>query len=146
MSNHPSDNASTDALMQTIGTIFAVTVLLDKRQRDEELVEFCNSVMSLNQRLRPGHILPRPHALNWYFEQKPMIQTQLATDVDDHWKTELLNGITDPSVQKLVMAAIFAICICDYDLQDEEAGFLKLALSVWNTGLPNAEELAALEV
>jgi len=135
---------NTDELMVAIGTIYAVTVLLDRRERDQELIEFTHAVMTINQRLRPGKILPRATILSWYHSQSADLAARLKADTDDSWKTSILEKIQDDSIRRLVLASIFAICICDYELRDEEADFIKIALNIWNKGLPSMEELEML--
>ncbi len=136
--------SNTDATMQAVARILAVTVLVDKRQKDREMIEFCHSIMTINQRLRPGVILPRQTILNWFDSQKDQIIAALAADDDNSYKTEILEKIVDPELRQIVLAAIFAICICDYEFQDEETAFIKVALDVWNSGLPNMDDMALM--
>lgn len=130
-----------DATMLSVANILAVTVLLDQKQRDLEMVEFCHSIMTINQRLRPGVILPRQKILAWFETHKAVIAKSLAEDSDDSYKKSLLNEIKDPALRRQTLAAIFSISICDYELRDEEADFIKIALDIWKTGLPNVDDV-----
>jgi len=130
-----------DATMRAIADILAATVLLDKKERDAEMIEFCHSIMTINQRMRPGVILPRQTILAWFNSRKEEIANGLADDADDSFKIELLSKITDPVLRRKTLAGIFAICVCDYELRDEESDFIQLALATWKAELPKHEEL-----
>ncbi|WP_189579905.1 hypothetical protein [Litorimonas cladophorae] len=130
--------------MRAVAHILAVTVLLDRRQKDQEMIEFCHSVMTINQRLRPGVILPRKTILSWYEAEREKIAIALANDTDDTFKTQALEKIRDPELRRSVLASIFAICICDYEFQDEEAAFIKIALNIWKSGMPSLDEMTLI--
>lgn len=137
-----SQSSETDELLQTIATIFAITVLLDKKQRDQELIEFCHAVSVANRHLRPDVILPRTTILKWYGELKPEVVSRLAGQDAWSWKRELLSRIPNAEIRNLVLASIFTISVCDYELRDEESAFIKLALDTWKTGVPLSADLA----
>ncbi len=119
-----------------VARILAVTVLLDEEQRCQEMVEFCHYVMTINQDLCEVAILPRKKILDWFEAHKAEFSEALANDVDDVYKTEILQYITETELQKQVLAAIFAISISDYEFRDEEAEFIQLALRVWKSEMP----------
>lgn len=136
--------SDTDTLFQEIATIFAVTVLLDHKQRDQEMVEFCHAVMTINQHLRPGVILPRETILDWYESQKPSIITHLDAADAKNWKANLLRTVPTDALKRLVLASIFTISTCDYELRDEESAFIKTALNIWKTGMPSGADLESV--
>lgn len=127
-----------------VARILAVTVLLDRRQRDREMIEFCHYVMTLNQEICSVSILPREKILTWFESEKGAFAEALASDTDDAFKSKILQDIADPALQKEVLTAIFAICVCDYELRDEEAHFIRLALSLWKSELPSAAAMARM--
>lgn len=130
-----------DAQLQDVAEVLAVTVLLDQKERDVEMIEFCNAVTTINQRIRPGVILTRKTILNWYRSHKDKIAASLANDTDDSYKIGVLEKITTPVLRRKVIAAIFAICVCDYEFMDEETDFILTAMKIWKTDIPNSEEV-----
>ncbi len=133
-----------DALFQTVATIFAVTVLLDNRERDTELIEFCHACMVHNHKIRPGTILPRQKLSAWFTQNKRDISASLSGPDSKAYKSELLSRISVPELQRSVLSSIFIISVADYELHDEESEFIQRALSIWDTKMPRAEELAAV--
>lgn len=133
-----------DALFQTVAKIFACTVLLDHRERDPELIEFAHACMIHNHRIRPGTILPRQTLKAWFNQHKAELSKELSGPDADAFKTSLLEQISAPELQRSVLSSIFTISVADYELHDEETEFIQTALSIWNTSMPEAEELAAV--
>ena len=131
-------------LYETASEIFAVTVLLDERARDPELIEFVHACMVQNHRLRPGIILSRQSILAWFDANKARIGAALAADADNAYKTGLLSQIYDEDLQRVVLSSIFTISVADYELHDEESDFIKQALMVWKTTLPTPMEIDAV--
>lgn len=120
-----------------VARILAVTVLLDKKQHCQEMVEFCHYVMTINQDICDVAILPREKILDWFEKHEAEFAQALAEDTKDRYKSEILLSITDPNLQKQVLAAIFAISISDFEFRDEEASFIQLALSLWKSEMPS---------
>ena len=133
-----------DALFQTVATIFAATVLLDKRERDPELIEFTHACMVHNHKIRPGTILPRQTLQAWFNQHKGDLSATLSGPDAHDFKIELLSRISAPELQRSVLSSIFTISVADYELHDEETEFIQTALSVWNAEVPRIEELAAV--
>ena len=129
--------------VQAVARILAVTVLLDKRQRDEEMVEFCHYVMTINQAIC-STIIPRQTILDWFEGHKTELAEALGSDTDGSYKTEILEDITESDLQKTVLAAIFAISVSDYELRDEETDFIKLALSLWDRKMPTPDDISLM--
>lgn len=127
--------------VHAVARILAVTVLLDKRERDIEMVEFCHYVMTINQAIC-STILPRQKILDWFDGHKAEFAEALASDTDRSYKTEILEDITEPDLRKTVLAAICAISVSDYELPDEETAFIKLALDVWKSEMPTADDIS----
>lgn len=133
-----------DSLYSSVVEILAVTVLLDMKQRDRELIEFTHAGVVHNQYLRPEKIVTRTQLLNWFHTNADEIKDKLTAKDALAYKTKLLSRITDAELQKRVLASIFTIAVCDYDLHDEESYFIKVALDVWNTVMPTANCLEAV--
>ena len=133
-----------DALFQTVATIFAITVLLDERERDPELIEFTHACMVHNHKIRPGTILPRQTLQAWFKQRKSDLSATLSGPDAQDFKIELLSRISAPELQRSVLSSIFTISVADYELHDEETEFIQTALSVWNAEMPRVEELAAV--
>ena len=133
-----------DALYSVIIDILAVTVLIDKREKDRELIEFTHAAMLHNHHLRPGKMISRRMLDDWFNHRKADITASLAKDKDNSYKTELLAHIRDKELQRRLLSSIFTIAICDYELHDEECDFIKTALKVWQTKMPTREDLEAV--
>lgn len=129
-----------DALISA-ATVLAVSVLIDERLRDIEMVEFSHSMITINRHIRPDVILPRSALMAWFNENAAEISERISKDSDNVWKTEILGHIQDAQLRRMVLAAMFSISICDYELNDEECEYLKLAVSLWETGLPHIEDM-----
>lgn len=127
--------------VQTICFLLAIAVLADKRQRDQELVEFVHAVTKINQHLRPDIIMPRQSILDWYETEKPNIIERLASENAQEWKASLLDDITDDELRNMVLASLYSISVSDYELHDEECKFLKLASQNWGIEIPQSEML-----
>jgi len=130
-----------DELYNVLLKILAVTVLIDRRERDKERIEFCHAAMLLNQHLRPSNILSKRMIEDWFDRHKAEITESLSNDADNSYKTELLSYVTDSALQRRLLSSIFTIAICDYELHDEESDFIKTALKIWNTEMPSPEDL-----
>lgn len=131
----------TDELYRVLLNILAVTVLIDKRERDKELIEFCHAAMLLNQQLRPGKIMSKQMLEEWFERHKGDIKQELENDADNSYKIKLLSLVTDKTLQRRLLSSIFTIAICDYELHDEESDFIKTALKIWDTDMPPPEEI-----
>lgn len=128
--------------VEAVARILAVTVLLDQRQRDREMIEFCHYVMTINQDICAAAILPRQSILNWFEGNKAAFSAALAADSDGSFKREILEPIVCPELHKQILTAVFAICICDYEFRDEEAEFIKLALELWKADMPTPSDMS----
>lgn len=133
-----------DTLFGVIIDILAVTVLIDNRQKDRELIEFTHAAMLHNHHLRPGKMISRRMLVDWFNQRKADISASLSRDDDNSFKTDLLSHIRDKELQKRLLSSIFTIAICDYELHDEESNFIKTALKVWKTDMPTAADLEAV--
>ena len=130
--------------VEAIARILAVTVLLDHRQRDREMIEFCHYVMTINQDICSVAILPRQTILTWFDAHKAEFEAALTSDADGSFKAKILEPITDPTLRKQVLTAVFAICICDYEFRDEEAEFIKIALDLWKSDMPTIDDVSKM--
>lgn len=130
--------------VEAVARILAVTVLLDQRQRDREMIEFCHYVMTINQDICAAAILPRETILNWFEAHKTEFSAALASDTDGSFKRKILDQVICPELHKQVLTAVFAICICDYELHDEEAEFIKLALQLWKSDMPTPGDMSRM--
>ena len=81
--------------VEAIARILAVTILLDQRQREQEMVEFCHYLMKINQDLNPDNIIPRQKILTWFDNNKAEFADAIAADTDEAFKICLL--YTSPS-------------------------------------------------
>lgn len=133
----------TDELYRVLLEILAITVLIDKREKDKELIEFCHAAMLLNQQLRPGKIMSKQMLEDWFERHKGGIKQALANDADNRYKLKLLSHVTDKTLQRRLLSSIFTIAICDYELHDEESDFIKTALKLWDTDMPTSDEVEA---
>ena len=130
--------------VEAVAHILAATILLDKRQRDREMVEFCYYVKTINQDLCSKTILPRQKIMDWFETQKQDLTTGLANDTDGSFKTNLLKPITDPKIRRKVLTAIFAISISDQEFHDEESSFIKTAVNLWQVGTPSMTDVSEM--
>ena len=130
-----------DDLYAVVTDILAVTVLIDERVKDRELIEFTHAAMTHNHHLRPGKIVSRKMLNDWFHARKGVLRDALAKDQDDSFKKALLANITDKDLQRRLLTSIFSISICDYELRDEESNFIRNALAVWKTEMPNIADL-----
>ena len=133
-----------DALFNAVASIFAVTVLLDKRKRDAELVEFTHACMVHNHTIRPGRIVSRRQLMQWFEAHREELEGRLEGDADHAFKASLLTRIHDEGLQRSVLSSIFTISVSDYELHDEESAFINRALSVWNANMPTPAEVEAV--
>lgn len=134
----------TDAIYVNVLKILAVTVLIDQREKDRELIEFTHAAMLHNQKLRPNVMLSRRMTMDWFHNEKAGLIERLKSDKDDSYKSELLSRIKDAELQRRLLSSVFSIAVCDYELHDEESDFIKQALKVWKTHMPTAEEVEAV--
>jgi len=130
-----------DGLYSVVTDILAITVLIDQREKDRELIEFTHAAMTHNHHLRPGKIVSRKMLADWFHARKGVLKEQLKTDSDDSYKKALLAKIKDKDLQRRLLTSIFSIAICDYELHDEESNFIRTALKVWKTEMPGVNEL-----
>jgi len=133
-----------DELFNVIIDILAVSVLIDNRTKDRELIEFVHAATLHNQHLRPNKMLSRRMMLEKFNNRKAYIMAALENDKDDSFKLDLLSHVTDKALQRSVLGSIFTIAICDYELHDEECNFIKSALKVWNTHMLTPADLEAV--
>ena len=129
--------------VHAIARILAVTVLLDQRERDQEMIEFCHYVMTINQAIC-STIIPRQRLLDWFDAHKEEFAIALASDTNGSFKATILEDIKEPDLRKTVLAAIFAISVSDYELRDEETEFIKLALGLWDSKMPTADDISLM--
>jgi len=130
-----------DELYTVVTEILAITVLIDRRVKDRELIEFTHAAMMHNHHLRPGKILSRRMLTDWFHQRESELKEALAKDDNDNYKRALLANITDKDLQRRLLTSIFSISICDYELRDEESNFIRTALNVWKTEMPHVTDL-----
>jgi len=133
-----------DDLFNLILKILAVTVLIDHRERDRELIEFNHAAMLHNHHLRPGVMLSRTMINDWFNTHKAELSEKLTADKDDSFKSGLLSQIRDVALQRRLLSSIFTIAVADYELHDEESNFIKSSLKIWKTHMPTTEEIDAV--
>ena len=133
-----------DGAIATISTLLSIAVLIDNRQKDQELIEFVHGITTINQHIRPEVIMPRNTILKWYEDEKENIIEKLQSSDAKAWKISLLQKIEDDKLKQMILSAIYSISICDYKLDDEECRFLKLATEIWGLKLPEMGELERL--
>jgi hypothetical protein len=121
--------------------ILMITILVDDRVRDEEQVELLHSACIHNRALHPDIILPPEVVRTYCDERSKELAQELATQGRDAVKEKYLIKIGDRGLQRKVLASIYAIATCDYELHDEERGLIKTALAVWQSKLPDPTEV-----
>lgn len=126
-------------IFEVILDILAITVLLDQKERDQELLEFCHFAQRHNRDLRPDQILSRTKLQHWFMGRREALIAELQSDKSDRYKISLLDQVETQDLQKRVIASIFAIAICDYDFHAAEMQFIQLSLSRWQLSLPEQE-------
>ena len=131
-------------LFKTVLDILVIAVLSDDQTRDRERIEFVNCAQLHNRALHPDVILT-PTQLHHLFEDRAVVlSAAIERDGLLAVQERHLSMIIDRGMQRNILASIFAIAICDYELHDEERGLIKTALSVWNSHLPDPAELEAV--
>ena len=134
----PESHPDIDVILDILG----VCLLADKYERDEELVEFCNSAQLLGRFIAPEIVLSRQELRQWLESNK----TRLCAVVGDvEAERAMLERVTDPELRRKTLVAIFAICVCDYHLADEESAFLSLAMEVWKPKAMTPDMLEVLD-
>ncbi|MEP3891199.1 MAG: hypothetical protein ABJN69_12125 [Hellea sp.] len=133
-----------DELYNVVLKILAVTVLIDHRERDRELVEFTHAAMLHNHHLRPGVMLSRTMINEWFKAHKTDLTKKLNADKDNKFKTKLLIQIRDKELQRRLLSSIFTIAVADYELHDEESNFINSSLAIWKTHMPTPAEIEAM--
>lgn len=124
--------------------VLMITVLVDDRVRDEEQVELLHSAAIHNRALHPDNIIP-PDVIKAYCEERSKdLANELVLKGRETVKDIYLRKISDRGLQRKVLASIYAIATCDYELHDEERGLIKTALLVWNSKLPDPTEVDAV--
>lgn len=136
-----TDLMNNDPLYLSILEILAVTVLIDQEERDTELIEFTHAGVVINQYLFPDTIVSRECLLRWYEQNKQRIEASLSGSDAHKYKLAVLSAIKGSAVQKKVLSSMFVIAVCDYEFHDEESDFIKIALKIWQTTMPNAQDL-----
>ena len=134
----------TDKLYNVVLEILAVTVLIDHRERDRELVEFTHAAMLHNHHLRPGVMLSRKMINEWFNAHKIELTKNLKADKDNSFKSNLLIQVRDIALQRRLLSSIFTIAVADYELHDEESNFIKSSLAIWKTHMPTPAEIEAV--
>ncbi len=130
--------------VESVARILAVTILLDQRQRDREMIEFCHYIMMINKELNPDAILPREKILDWFETHKLEFAAALKADTDGSFKTDIISAITEPSLRKKVLTAIFAVSISDYEFHALEMEFIKTALNLWKSDMPTMKDVSEM--
>ena len=133
-----------DELYNIVLKILAVTVLIDHRERDLELVEFTHAAMLHNHRFRPGIMLSRKMINEWFNAHKAELKKKLKADKDNNFKSNLLTQVKDKALQRRLLSSIFTIAVADYELHDEESNFIKSSLAIWKTHMPTPAEIEAV--
>ncbi len=139
-----ADFLKNDPIYSAVVEILAVTVLLDMKERDIELIEFTHAGIIHTQFIHAEKIVTRDHLLSWFAANKEEIKRNLTAENSLTYKTELLKRIEDSELQRRVLASIFTISVCDYDLHDEEQDFIKIALDIWKQPMPSPDCLDAV--
>lgn len=128
-------------LYRRVLDILVLAVISDSRTRDRERIEFIHCAQIHNRILHPDVIMT-PTQLHELFVQRAEV---LGQEIDSKGLKETqvahLSDVIDRGVQRRVLASIFAIAICDYELHDEERGFIRTALETWNSHLPDPTEV-----
>ena len=144
MASHSDKFLDADEIYNIVLKILAVTVLIDHREKDRELIEFTHAAMLHNHHLRPGVMLSRTMIIDWFHTHKAEITAQIDNDKNDSFKSELLAQIRDMALQRRLLSSIFTIAVCDYELHDEESDFIKRSLKIWKTHMPTPSEIEAV--
>lgn len=126
---------------ETILNLLAIAVLVDKKERDKELLEFAHSAALHNQQLHPDKILCPTQLRDWFDQHKPALNAMLRNDNAEQFQINMLEKIGDSGLQRQVLTSIFNICIADYEFADLEKDYLQLALKVWRSPLPDSTEV-----
>lgn len=128
-------------LFKTVLDILVIAVLSDDRTRDRERIEFVHCAQVHNRALHPDVILTPIQIRHLFDERVRVLSAQIDADGLQQVQKTYLSMVIDRGVQRSVLASIFAIAICDYELHDEERGMIKTALKVWNSHLPDPTEI-----
>lgn len=130
-----------DAQMESVAKILAVSILIDNELRDVEMVEFLNAVGHINRKIRPDVILSDIKIQRWFDNNKAELTSILASDLDNSFKVNLLSQITDTALRRTLLASIFSVSICDYELHHQECEYLRLATDLWQASPLNSADL-----
>ena len=136
-----SDNIQYSEPFETILTLLAIAVLVDKKERDKELIEFYHCAKTHNQQLHPDQILCPDQIKMWFDNHKSHLSSRLRSDEAAEFQTEMLSRIGATGLQRQVLTSIFNISVADYELADTESDYLQLAVKVWKSPLPDAKEV-----
>lgn len=139
---HVQSHTDPNLVYETIATIFAVAVLIDKIKHDRELIEFAHACCFHNRLLRPTRINARETVMAWFERHAPKIETRLTRSSANDYILSLLTQIGDPALRLTVLSSIFAICVADSELHPEEMKLIELVKSTWRITLPAPERVA----
>lgn len=131
-------------LYKTVLDILVIAVLSDDRTRDREKIEFIHCAQVHNRALHPDVILTPAQLHHLFMERSGVINAQIETNGLQNIQEQYLSQIIDRGVQRSVLASIFSIAVCDYELHDEERGMIQTALRVWKSNLPDPTEIDSI--
>ena len=125
-------------MWDNILTLLAIAVLADHKLRDPELIEFCHEAQLLNDLIDPDRILSRRSLLDWFHHYRSEIDAKLQGPDADIFIRQSFDEITNTELRPHILQSIFGICICDYDLHDEEAHVIQIGVKAWNMSLADS--------
>lgn len=120
----------TDEIWENALTLLAIVVLADHRVRDPEMIEFVHEASLINDAVFPDRIFTNGQIRRWFAANRARIEVALTKD-NQAFVSESLAPVTDPDLRRMILQAMFAITICDYELHDEENEVLGIAIKTW---------------
>lgn len=115
--------------------ILAITVIIDGREREEEMLAFAVHAQGLAP--LAGFDPPNTDWLaDWYSAQRP----QITADIKGRGKNTVIlkafASVKDPAIREAVFDAIIHIAISDKDYHETESDFIRSAAAIWGYRQP----------
>lgn len=116
-------------------TLLAISILVDKRLRDEEISAFCQEAQSLMREFKDQDLMPRTEFKRWLAAHKDSISRQLSGNNRNSYMSGAVNNILDPKLRKSILLSLFKLSVSDFNLHAHETELLLLCKNEWDIPL-----------
>ncbi|WP_169331782.1 TerB family tellurite resistance protein [Robiginitomaculum antarcticum] len=110
--------------------ILAITVIIDGREREAELLAFTEYAQGLAP--LAGYDPPNADWLaDWYGAQRPEIIAEIKGRGKNTVILKAFASVTDPALREAVFDAIIHIAVSDKDYHASESDYIRSAAAIW---------------